>query len=126
MMKTNMVRQYIATAIREATGISVAFFDSNNDVKYPYITYEINELTADYTGRHTFDLVVDAWDRDSVKRIEDAIDKLDSSLIDKKDSTEGFVISIYAGDARQMIHDEDRRVRRIQRHYDVLIFEKEM
>lgn len=124
-MKTEILRKYIRELIENATGLQVAFFHANDEMKCPYLVFDIKELIADYSGRHNMELIVDAWDKDSNKEIEEAIDKLDRILDEYKDNTNAFVLCIYHGSSKQYIEDTDKTIQRLQRRYDMIIWEKE-
>lgn len=125
-MNSKNVRKYITGKIKEVTGLQVAFFNANDQLGYPFIEFDLSELTSDYPGKHTMELTVDAWDRDEVKTVEEAIDKLDKAFDCFKDNTDDFVITFYHGGVGQFIPDDDKRIRRKQRTYSIILFDKEM
>lgn len=124
-MITETLKKYIRELISDATALQVAFFHANDEMKCPYLVFDIKELTTDNSGKHNMELVIDAWDKDTNKEIEQAIDKLDKILDKYKDNAEQFIVCIYHGSSKQYVEDTDKKVWRLQRRYNMIIWVKE-
>ena len=125
-MKTKELRTYLTTKIKDITGLTVAYSNANDEMDYPYLTYEISDLVSDTHGKHIMDLTVDAWAMNVVEDIENAIDKLDEKFDQYKDNTNDFLVCIYLGGVRQNVKDDDKQIRRIQRNYEMIIWERKV
>ena len=118
------LRKYLKGLLEKTTGLKAYFNIANNEAAYPYIVFDIKELTVQDINRHIIELTIDCWDRDTPKEIISAVDSLDKEFRRYKDNTKDFVIQIYNGSARQFIPDEDKDIKRLQRRYDVIIYLK--
>lgn len=119
------LRKYLKELLGRVTGLDVCFNTANDEVRFPYIVFDIKELVAEGINKHILELTIDAWDRAMApKNLIAVVDALDKEFRQYKDNTKDFVIQIYNGSARQFIPDEDKDIKRLQRRYDVIIYLK--
>ncbi len=118
------LRKYLKKLIEDLVGLQVCFEIASAEHFYPYLVFDMKEWAVQDINRHIIELTIDAWDRNTPKKIIWAIDQLDKHFRQYKDNTEDFVIQIYNGSARQFIPDEDKDIRRLQRRYDIVVYEK--
>ena len=123
-MDNNKLREYLKTQIEKATGWDAMFTNAIDVEKIPYNTFGYKELLSEDNGKHIMELTVDTWDRDTPFHIIEKIDQLDKMFNFYKDMTETFMIQIFLGKSREFIEDEDKTIKRLQRKYDLVVYEK--
>ena len=120
----NSLRKKIKAEIDKTTGLVSHFINSGNNSSYPYITFNLKEIDAGYIDKHIYELTVDAWDKIEVKRIIEAIDDLDRRFKQFKDNNSEMVLLIYHGSGKGFLDDEDKSIKRLERKYEVIAYEK--
>ena len=120
----NELRKYLKNIIENATGWATHFLIAGNAREIPYITFEFEELLSDDAGKHIMEFTVDAWDKDTPYNVIEKVDALDKVFKFHKGTTDAFLVQIYLGASRQFIEDEDKTVVRLQRKYDLILYEK--
>ena len=123
-MDNNALRKYLKSQIEKATGLETSFTQAVDINRIPYNTFDYVELLSDDNGKHIMELTVDAWDKDTPRNVITAIDALDKAFKYHKALTDDFMIQIFLGSNRQFIEDEDKSIKRLQRKYDLIIYEK--
>lgn len=123
-MDNNALRKYLKQKIEEITGWKTSFSIAVDVNEIPYITFEYVELALEQEGKHLMELTVDGWDKFEPKNIITAIDALDNAFKKYKALNEDFMIQIYLGSNRQFIEDEDKDIKRLQRKYDLIVYER--
>jgi len=124
MMNNNALRKYIKQKIEEITGWKASFTVAVDVDEIPYVTFEYTEFSSEQEGKHLMELTVDAWDKLTPKNVIAVIDALDNAFKKHKALTEDFMIQIYLGSNRQFIEDEDKDIKRLQRKYDLIVYER--
>lgn len=120
----NKVRKYLKPIIEDVTGMKAYYIQANVDATYPYITFELREITGDDINKHNYDLTVDVWDKNTPFNIITALDELDEVFKQYKDNTEDFVITVYHGTTREPVEDSDKSIYRYMRKYESIVFSK--
>lgn len=123
-MNNNELQKYLKTKIQEITGWNASFTVAVDVNEIPYITFEYVELAYEQEGKHLMELTVDAWDKFTPKNVITAIDALDNAFKKYKELTKDFMIQIYLGPNRQFVEDEDKDIKRLQRKYDLIVYER--
>ena len=123
-MDNNNLQKYLKSEIEKATGWTTSFTEAVDVKKIPYITFNYVELGSEDYGKHLIELTVDAWDKETPFEVNVAIDALDGAFKMHKGMTDEFFIQIFLGSDRQFIEDEDKNIKRLQRKYDLIVFEK--
>ena len=123
-MDSNEVRKYLKSKIESVTGWKASFTNAVDIKEIPYHTFQYKELLSEEFGRHVMELIVDTWDKDTPFDIIAKIDKLDAEFKCYKQLTDKFMIQIYHGPSREFIEDEDKTIKRLQRKYDMIVYER--
>lgn len=123
-MNNNELRKYIKAEIEKATDWKAQFTRACDIKKIPYITFDYVILLTEDGGKYIIELTVDAWDTGKPFDVIEAIDKLDKHFKCHKGKTDEFLVQIYHGPNRGFVEDEDKNIQRLQRKYDVIVFEK--
>lgn len=123
-MDNNSLRKYLKTKIEKITDWTTSFMTAINVNNIPYITFDYAELMSDECGKHIMEITVDAWDKDTPRNVITVIDMLDKAFKNHKELTEDFMIQIFLGSNRQFIEDEDKAIKRLQRKYDLVVYER--
>ena len=123
-MDNNALRKYLKEEIEKATNWNAAFTLAIDINEIPYITFDYIELILEDDGKHIMELTVDAWDKKNPKNVIAVIDALDKVFKKHKVLTDEFMIQIFLGSPRQFIEDEDKDIKRLQRKYDLIVYER--
>ena len=123
-MDNNNLRKYLKAKIEKTTGWTASFTEAVAVSLIPYITFEIAELTSDDDGKHIMELTVDAWGKHTPRDVITVIDALDEAFKKHKELTDDFMIQIFLGSIRQFVEDEDKTIKRLQRKYDLIVYER--
>lgn len=123
-MDNNNLRKYVKAKIEKTTGWTASFTEAVDVSLIPYITFEIAELTSDDDGKHIMELTVDAWGKHTPRDVITVIDALDEAFKKHKELTDDFMIQIFLGSIRQFVEDEDKTIKRLQRKYDLIVYER--
>ena len=123
-MDNNNLRKYLKAKIEKTTGWTASFTEAVAVSLIPYITFEIAELASDDDGKHIMELTVDAWGKHTPRDVITVIDALDEAFKKHKELTDDFMIQIFLGSIRQFVEDEDKTIKRLQRKYDLIVYER--
>ena len=123
-MNNNILREYLKKLIEQITDWEAYFTNAIDVEKIPYITFEYKELLSEDNGKRIIELTVDAWGKGTPFDVIEKIDLLDKAFKFYKDMTGVFMIQIFLGKSREFIEDEDKTIKRLQRKYDVILFER--
>ena len=123
-MNNNILREYLKKLIEQITDWEAYFTNAIDVEKIPYITFEYKELLSEDNGKHIIELTVDAWGKGTPFDVIEKIDLLDKAFKFYKDMTGVFMVQIFLGKSREFIEDEDKTIKRLQRKYDVILFER--
>ena len=123
-MNNNILREYLKKLIEQITDWEAHFTNAIDVEKIPYITFEYKELLSEDNGKRIIELTVDAWGKGTPFDVIEKIDLLDKAFKFYKDMTGVFMIQIFLGKSREFIEDEDKTIKRLQRKYDVILFER--
>lgn len=123
-MNNNELRKLLKAEIEKITGWQASFTIAVDAEKIPYITFDCVELLSEDAGKHILELTIDAWDKDTPFHVIEKIDELDRAFKAYKKMTEKFMLQIFLGGNRQFIEDEDKAIKRLQRKYDLIVYER--
>ena len=123
-MDSNKLRKYLKSKIEKATAWTASFTTAIDVKDIPYITFDYVELMSDEYGKHILELTVDAWDKNTPRNVITVIDALDEAFKKHKELTDDFMIQIFLGSNRQFVEDEEKAIKRLQRKYDLVVYER--
>ena len=123
-MNNNELRKHLKEKIEEITGWTATFTNAVDIEQIPYITFEIKELLSENAGKHIMELLVDGWGKNTPYLVIEKIDMLDKVFKNYKIMTDDFLLQIYLGSSREFIADEDKNIKRLQRKYDLIVYER--
>lgn len=118
------LRKLLKKEIESTTGVSAYFRIATSKAPYPYVVFNVKELSSEEVDKHLLEVTVDAWDVDDPKRVIKTIDALDVRFKQYKAHTEDMFVQIFCGSEKGFLEDEDKNIVRLQRKYDMSVYEK--
>ena len=123
-MDNNLLRKIIKEKIEKISGWKASYTVAVDVEEIPYITFEMAELLLEDDGKHIMEITINAWGKDTPYGVIEAVDKLDAVFKKYKELKECFLIQIFCGSERGFVEDEDKTIKRLQRKYDLIVYER--
>lgn len=116
--KTLELRKVITKLLKEVNK-NVFYENATDEAEFPYIVYEIDSISFDYSGRDDVILTINVWDKDKESKLVESVSDEIEKKLNYLNYPTGKVLPTFYLINRISIPDEDKSIRRRELKFQI-------